>query len=595
MKNESAVLARRVEATPYCIALNVIVLDARAGVRRNLSTLVKAVGASVVVAADAADAYASAARGEADVVLCGVDDGGALLKALNTERARGDDVHPWTAVALVPEAMADHDVEALEGIADDFLQLPLNAANLTARLRMYARTRSHFERLNEQQTLLQRHEDEAEDKRIASHLLARLNIRDPATERMMHAWVSPAQHLSGDVVAIARAPDDRLNLLLADATGHGLAAAISVLPVTEVFHRMTERGFDVSSMVGEMNRKIRSFMPGDRFVAAVVASIDMRERVIEVWNGGCPSVLLLGADGAVAQTWPSRHLALGIVEGADFDASVQRFAYHDACQLMMVSDGLSEAPSAGGRARFGDTAMLEAALGPSARRLQRVVSALQRFTGGKPLDDDASVMLVHCQMEPPAAPLDVVPVVRDDVESAWSVELTLGAAQLRRLALVPFVNGILDQMDIAAHARSDVFCVLSELLGNGLDYGVLGLEPGLRHQGDEGRQRFWQQREMRLANLSEGTLSVRVALGPAVAVELGLETEPGTYHLVIAVEDSGSGFDVQALGGAGRPTPVRSHQRAGRGFELVRSLCDALYFENHGRRVIARIPITRPG
>lgn len=62
---------------------------------------------------------------------------------------------------------------------------------------------------------------------MGSILRPREGLRDPAL-----AWaVIPSRRLSGDVVAAGRTPRWRLLAMLADATGHGLPAAISLLPV----------------------------------------------------------------------------------------------------------------------------------------------------------------------------------------------------------------------------------------------------------------------------------------------------------------------------------------------------------------------------
>jgi two-component system, HptB-dependent secretion and biofilm response regulator len=450
---------------------------------------------------------------------------------------------------------------------------------LLARLRQYRRLGEGVRALRSQHAELQQLRDAAEEEeRVASHLISRLENHDPVASKLMRAWVSPAAQFSGDIVAVARSPDDRVNVLLADGTGHGLAAAISVLPVGEVFSRMTERGFDVAAMASEMNRKVRASMSADRFVACVLVSIDMRNRTIEVWNGGCPAVRLLDADGVVARTFASRHLALGIVGGDDFDASVELHSYTGACELLLVSDGLLEAPAHLGDECFGDARLIECAHGPSAGRLQRIVNSLLRFTGAAPLPDDASVAVVDCLEAPPEVDKEMRLASDSGPDSGWSFELRLGAAQLRRLAVVPFVNGILDQGGVPVRSRSDVFCVLSELVSNAIDYGVLELPPALRTSVPDGHEQFRCARAARLAELADGWLHVRVAFVP----------DRGAGVLDLMVEDSGRGFDVQ------RDVATAAsieHPHAERGLRLVRALCSELHFESGGRRIVARMTL----
>jgi serine phosphatase RsbU (regulator of sigma subunit)/anti-sigma regulatory factor (Ser/Thr protein kinase) len=568
------------------LGVNVLVLDARADQRRRLCLLLRSVGAVPVDCSTAAQALQMAEQGRTDVVLCGVADGGTLLREVAAARSHDDDASPWELVAVLPDAADESLLESLEGLADDFIVSPVSLVRLTTRLRYYARLHAQLARMRVQQTLLKRYQDDVEEEqRIASHLISRLDSCDPVAEQVMHAWVAAAHHLSGDVVAVARAPDDRINVLLADGTGHGLAAAISVLPVSEVFHRMTERGFDVAAMVTEMNRKVRSFMPVDRFVACVVASIDMRERVVDLWNGGCPPVSMLGQDGSVAKVWRSRHMALGVLGPADFDASVERVTYEHPSQLMVVSDGLSEALSPSAGERFGDRGLKDAVRGPANMRLERVVRHLQEFTGNAPLEDDASIVLVDCLLEPLAEPVSTRPAAKPGPASHWVCELRLGAAQLRRLSLVPFISGTLDQIGVPLYARSNVYCVLSELLTNALDYSLLKLDPGLRH-GDGGYERYRQERAARLEKLSAGSMWVRAALEPGAGERACLRLE---------IEDSGSGCDFEAINARiPRVGSATTHARSARGLELFRSLCEELRFDQDGRRVLAVISLTPP-
>jgi len=234
----------------------------------------------------------------------------------------------------------------------------------------------------------------------------------------------------------------------------------------------------------------------------------------------------------------------------------------------------------GGGPQFGDVAMLDALSGPADGRLTRVVRRLGAFTGGRPLRDDASIVLGDCLLAPPAAPAALPEPGRTGTPSHWLVELRLGPDQLRRLALVPFISGTLDQLGVPRHARSNVFCVLAELLNNAIDHGLLKLASSLG-LGDAAHERFVQERAARMAALTSGSLWVRVAA----------ESREGSAFLLIEVEDSGAGFDVGSIAAAGSVGPASAGGRANRGLALVRALCEDLRFDQDGRRVVALLPL----
>lgn len=152
--------------------------------------------------------------------------------------------------------------------------------------------------------------EEEEQKRIAKHLMERITSVSRDDERQVESWVTPAQYFSGDLVAVARTPANTLHVLLGDGTGHGLAAALSALPVVQPFCAMTEKGFPITTIAREINNKIRATLPVGRFVAAAIAVIDGHQGVISVWNGGNPLCYLIGPDGEVLKHFKSTHMPL---------------------------------------------------------------------------------------------------------------------------------------------------------------------------------------------------------------------------------------------------------------------------------------------
>jgi len=102
--------------------------------------------------------------------------------------------------------------------------------------------------------------------------------------------------------------------MLADSTGHGLAAALNLLPINHIFYSMASKGLPVSTIVEEMNWAVKQQSPADRFVSAIVARIDTRNRLIEIWNGGIPSASFISDDGSQEYRFNSINLPLGILD-----------------------------------------------------------------------------------------------------------------------------------------------------------------------------------------------------------------------------------------------------------------------------------------
>ncbi len=254
------------------------------------------------------------------------------------------------------------------------------------------------QRLRDNADRLQRyHDEQVQENALAQDIMFRLMRREGLNEPHLSHWLSPAANFSGDIVAAKRSAQGRQYALLADASGHGLGAAISALPVLMIFLRMAERNLALSTMVGEFNKHLRNTLPVGRFVALAAVCIDETTGKAEIWNGGMPDVLLLGPDGQVTRRFASAQVSLGIV---DFDdpamIATESVEWRPGCQFALYSDGLLEAENPAGDP-FGLERLIAAlARTPLAKRLAAVKQALAEHIGTVLPHDDISAMLIEC-------------------------------------------------------------------------------------------------------------------------------------------------------------------------------------------------------
>lgn len=250
--------------------------------------------------------------------------------------------------------------------------------------------------LQENAQVLQVYHDEREaENTLAVEILDQLMQRPGLADPRLHYWMSPATNFSGDIVAAARANDGRYYVLLADATGHGLAAAISVLPVLTLFYDIVEFGLPLGRIVAKINSQLRESLPVGRFVACACLCIDPQTGQCELWMGGMPSALLIDGDGRVVREIQSKHLPLGIDE-IDWRRALAESVATPANggQLVLYSDGLVEAQNAHGES-FGLERLCAAFVGvPPAQRLDAVKNAVFAHLGEQQPHDDVTLMLI---------------------------------------------------------------------------------------------------------------------------------------------------------------------------------------------------------
>jgi serine phosphatase RsbU (regulator of sigma subunit) len=183
--------------------------------------------------------------------------------------------------------------------------------------------------------------------------------------------------------------------MLADATGHGLPAAISLLPALQVFYGTARKDLPVPEVVREMNRRMREYLSAGFYLAAILLSVDSASRRVQVWNGGMPPGLWL-RDGIEVPTdvLDSCHLPLGILDDQQFDASCRSLSCAGGGQLVLYSDGLVEAADARGEA-FGVRRLRDLLAGRSGEEGMRLtLEVLTSHLGGHPARDDISLVTV---------------------------------------------------------------------------------------------------------------------------------------------------------------------------------------------------------
>lgn len=383
------------EAAPG--ALRVLLADGSPDVVSRLRGFLAGEGCVVSVATCGLDAVERYGASPPDLVLMDVRTPGLDgIEAVRRMRADAR-VADWVPVIFLLDADPGEDaVRAIEAGGDDFVAKPVELSILKARMRSLARIAAlQREHRRQAEALRVAREEDLAEQELAEALIANLVLREGVHDPALEWSVLPSQRFSGDVVAAARGPDGALYALLADATGHGLAASVSLIPALDVFYGTARKGLPLPELVAEMNRRIKDLMPVGRYIAAAATRIEPDGRTGAVWNGGMPPLFLLDPHGRPVESLPSRHLPLGIVGCNGFDAEVVAIRGHAGTTLAAFSDGMLEARGIDGRA-FGARGALRALAGAGSRhRLQALREALLCHLGCEVPADDASVLLVR--------------------------------------------------------------------------------------------------------------------------------------------------------------------------------------------------------
>lgn len=292
-------------------------------------------------------------------------------------------------------------VKSIEAGGDDFLSKPFQQEILNAKIKAMERIHDLSRQVAEQHHIIEMHFNQLiKEQVVAEKIYNRAVTGDNIASKHITSMMRAVSTFSGDLLLTAGHPDGTLHVLFGDFTGHGLSAAVGVLPAAEVFRAMTAKGFSAAEILAAINSKLHRLLPTGMFMAACFVVVDKDLLGVSIWNAGMPEVLVLGAHTAgkddllVKHRVASRSLALGILNQTDMGLAFARLEIASGDRILLCSDGVTEATNSAGEA-FG-TARYERAAIATAHSLQAVVTALNDFCGKLPFNDDVSLVEIHC-------------------------------------------------------------------------------------------------------------------------------------------------------------------------------------------------------
>ena len=207
----------------------------------------------------------------------------------------------------------------------------------------------------------------------------------------------PAEIVGGDVYDLARVGDDALAVCIADATGHGLPAALQARDVIVGLRMGMALQLKMVAIVDKLSRVLADSSPSGRYVSFFFAEIDRDGHLIYI-NAGHPPPLLVGS----ARRRVERLRSSGPILGLDRRAArpwVRIFERLEPGDLLaLYTDGLTEVRSPAdeeyGLERL-QRFLRRHAEQPLAVIADRLFADVDAFGGEAPVLDDQTLLLVR--------------------------------------------------------------------------------------------------------------------------------------------------------------------------------------------------------
>lgn len=268
----------------------------------------------------------------------------------------------------------------------------------------------------------------------------------------------PAEQTGGDTFDLVLR-EQTLLIVLGDATGHGIAPALSVTQMQAMLRMAFRMGASLETAFTDVNNLLSEGLPDDRFITAFIGMLDTATHQLQFLSGGQGPIMHFHAADASFSRFKPTSFPLGAmpVTLARLKPAIT-LALMPGDLLVLLSDGIFEYRNASD-AEFGESgvaAVIRACCSqPPAAIAHALLAAVQDFAEGAPQEDDMTIVLVKRTQEQANAGVSRSFARRiDALEEVFAFSAAFHVA-----------------CDFDAKVRSDTDFIIEELFTNMVKYG----------------------------------------------------------------------------------------------------------------------------
>ncbi|HKI18041.1 MAG TPA: SpoIIE family protein phosphatase [Isosphaeraceae bacterium] len=324
-------------------------------------------------------------------------DGAGLCRAVKADK----ELRSIPILMLTTLGDTHNKIAGLEAGADDYIQKPKGPEEfqvLVARIRAHLRIAD----LNAEVVSLTRLQDSAIKKHkfelgLAQKVQFALMPRPPKPRGILRLAVryTPANQLGGDVYDFYRLENNRLGILVADVSGHGVNSAMLSGMVKALAAPLSLAVLEPGELLAGLDVATEQYFPEGYFCTGFYLIADEETGLVRYAGVGHPPGIIIGPKGPRTLQSNPGMLGIGMVDGTAGDT--ERLEPGES--LVIYTDGLTDAMDPCdvlfGEERLKTVLQSHYGADPS-EILNRVDEALDRHTApGRPSDDINIIVLQH--------------------------------------------------------------------------------------------------------------------------------------------------------------------------------------------------------
>jgi sigma-B regulation protein RsbU (phosphoserine phosphatase) len=390
---------RSLEQTPLAETATrrkVLLVDDDAVSRRLLSAALTAAGLEVTSATSGKAALRAIEIRRPDIVLLDFDMPGLNGDEVCARIRAAEDpaVREMPVIMLTAFSGEAEEIGCLRAGASDFVTKPVSRAVLEARIETQLRLHALRAELLAQNEELARWRAAQEADLAAARATQQAFI--PASPPVLPGWAietryEPVIQVGGDVFGWRPLSGERWLFWLADATGHGAAAALFTALTALLFDQASDTESEPAAILRRVNRDFFGVFNGRSFLTACCAVLG-RDGTFNTSGAGHPPILIRRANGTIEAHGPHGTM-LGVTADLTLTHSATRLEPGDSA--LLYSDGLFAWKDTRGQHFTPDTlARTWSTTRGGDGVITPLLKNLRTHSDGEPLKDDLAVIAV---------------------------------------------------------------------------------------------------------------------------------------------------------------------------------------------------------
>lgn len=350
----------------------------------------------------------------------------------------------------------------------------------------------------------------------------------------IYASLEPAREVGGDFYDFFFIDRNALCIVIGDVSGKGVPAALFMAMTKTMIKAAARLLVEPEYILADVNREIARNNPSLTFVTVFLGVLDLNTGNLTYTCAGHNPQLFIGKRGNTVLLGDAQCPAIGLDDTFQYRQATAQLRHEDG--LLLFTDGVTEAQNDKNRLftqeSLMNTVALTADVAPR-ERVMAILSQIREFTGGRPLDDDMTLLALTYFSPDRLSDAQKTIVLRNDIR------------EMSRI--IDAITHIADSVSCPPVVVHDVTLAMEEIFSNIVFYGF----------GDD--------------------------LDHYITLHLVVEGDA----LILTLQDEGIPFNPLNVQIGRRDKPLEERDKGGMGITLAKNLMDQMeYRRERGKNIL---------